>query len=74
MTSGSADKVLAEINKLDIFKDIRYTDFDAAVAEANAKGDAIMEAKILEAEKYYSEKTKDIVCVNLCKGALWNVS
>ena len=33
MTSGSADKVLAEINKLDIFKDIRYTDFDAAVAE-----------------------------------------
>ena len=33
MTSGSADKVLAEINKLDIFKDIKYTDFDAAVAE-----------------------------------------
>ena len=33
MTSGSADKVLAEINKLDIFADIKYTDFDAAVAE-----------------------------------------
>ncbi|MBQ5782823.1 MAG: phospho-sugar mutase [Oscillospiraceae bacterium] len=33
MTSGSADKVLAEINKLDIFNDIKYTDFDAAVAE-----------------------------------------
>ena len=33
MTSGSADIVLAEINKLDIFADIRYTDFDAAVAE-----------------------------------------
>ena len=34
MTSGSADKVLAEINKLDIFADIKYTDFDAAVAES----------------------------------------
>ena len=33
MTSGSADKVLAEINKLDLFADIKYTDFDAAVAE-----------------------------------------
>ena len=33
MTSGSADIVLAEINKLDIFADIKYTDFDAAVAE-----------------------------------------
>ena len=33
MTSGSADIVLAEINKLDIFADIKYTDYDAAVAE-----------------------------------------
>ena len=33
MTSGSADIVLAEINKLDIFSDIKYTDYDAAVAE-----------------------------------------
>lgn len=33
MTSGSADKVLAEINKLDIFADIKYTDFDKAVEE-----------------------------------------
>lgn len=31
MTSASADKVLAEINKLDIFKDIKYTDFDEAL-------------------------------------------
>ena len=33
MTSESADKVLAEINKLDIFADIRKADFDTAMAE-----------------------------------------
>ncbi len=33
MTSESADKVLAEINKLDIFADIKKADFDAAMAE-----------------------------------------
>ncbi len=33
MTSESADKVLAEINKLDLFADIKKADFDAALAE-----------------------------------------
>ena len=33
MTSESADKVLAEINKLDIFADIKKADFDTAMAE-----------------------------------------
>jgi len=33
MTSESADKVLAEINNLDIFADIKKVDFDAAMAE-----------------------------------------
>lgn len=33
MTSGSADIVLAEINKLDIFKDIKTINFDTALAE-----------------------------------------
>lgn len=33
MTSESADKVLAEINKLDIFADIKKVDFDTAMAE-----------------------------------------
>ena len=33
MTSESADKVLAEINKLDIFADIKKADFETAMAE-----------------------------------------
>ena len=33
MTSESADKVLAEINKLDIFADIKKADFELALAE-----------------------------------------
>lgn len=33
MTSESADKVLAEINNLDIFADIKKADFDTAMAE-----------------------------------------
>ncbi|MBR5520903.1 MAG: phospho-sugar mutase [Oscillospiraceae bacterium] len=33
MTSESADKVLAEINNLDIFADIKKVDFDQALAE-----------------------------------------
>ncbi|MBQ8603522.1 MAG: phospho-sugar mutase [Oscillospiraceae bacterium] len=33
MTSESADKVLAEINNLDIFADIKKVDFDTAMAE-----------------------------------------
>ncbi len=33
MTSESADKVLAEINKLDLFADIKKADFDTAMAE-----------------------------------------
>ncbi len=35
MTSESADKVLAEINKLDIFADIKKADFDAALEAGN---------------------------------------
>lgn len=33
MTSESADKVLGEINKLDIFKDIKKVDFEKALEE-----------------------------------------
>lgn len=35
MTSESADKVLGEINKLDIFKDIKKVDFEKALEEKN---------------------------------------
>ncbi len=46
MTSESADKVLAEINKLDIFADIRKADFDTAMAEGKIEyvSDEVKEA------------------------------
>ena len=49
MTSESADKVLAEINKLDIFADIKKVDFDKALS------DGVIEYTSDEViEKYYS--------------------
>jgi len=46
MTSESADKVLAEINNLDIFADIKKADFEAAMAEGKIEyvSDEVKEA------------------------------
>lgn len=49
MTSGSADIVLAEINKLDIFADIKKVDFHKALADGRAE---YISQDVIE--KYYS--------------------
>ena len=49
MTSESADKVLGEINKIDIFKDIKKVDFETAV---NNKQIEYISQDLIE--KYYS--------------------
>lgn len=50
MTSSSADMVLAQINKLDIFADIKYTDFEDAVS--NGRIEYISQSLIDEYYEY----------------------
>lgn len=69
MGSDAADAVLAEIGKLDLFKDIRTVDFDQAVAEGKIRyiADEVLTAFLEEVKKqsvlFGEEINKDVAIV-----------
>lgn len=69
ITTEGAEAVLAEIEALDMFNDVKNMDFDAAVAQGSVKyiGEEVMDAFIAEVKKqsvlFGEEVNKDVAIV-----------